>query len=296
MIDVYIQRFLDHMAVERGASVSTVTSYARDLAQFAELLDKRGVSEPREIDEGCIVAFLDMLRLRKYAPVSIARKVSAVRGLVKFLCAEREIEKSPLTIMEPYRPPKRLPKSLDVQEVGRLLDAPDIHNDLGLRDKAMLETLYAAGLRVSELISLKVEDVSLKMGFLRCVGKGDKERIVPLGEVAVGYIEAYIDRVRGRLASGDRSEYLFLTKLGGPMSRVMFWKIIKKYAQVSGISKPITPHTLRHSFATHMLERGADLRSVQEMLGHESIATTQVYTHVSRDHLRQVYRESHPRA
>ena len=296
MMDIYIQRFLDHIAVERGLSQNTIASYAKDLEQFDSFLTKRGVAEPTSIDESCLIAFLDNLSKAKYSAASTARKMSAVRSLIKFLCAEREISKSPLTTLESAKQPKRLPKSLEIEDISRLLDAPDIHDGLGLRDKAMLETLYATGLRVSELINLKVDDVSLRMGFIKCVGKGDKERVVPLGEVAAQFIAAYIDRVRGTLSHGERSEYLFLTKLGTSMSRVMFWKVIKKYALQAGIAKPITPHTLRHSFATHLLERGVDLRSLQEMLGHASIATTQVYTHVSRDHLREVYKESHPRA
>ena len=296
MMDIYVQRFLDHIAVERGLSENTVASYAKDLTQFVTFLIKRGITEPGAIDESCLIAFLDNLSKQKYAAASTARKMSAVRSLIKYLCAEREISKSPLTTMETVRPPKRLPKSLEVEDISRLLDAPDIRDSLGLRDKAMLETLYATGLRVSELISLKVDDISLRMGYIRCVGKGDKERVVPIGEIASQCIAAYSDRVRGTLTNGERSEYLFLTKRGSPMSRVMFWKVIKKYALQAGIAKSITPHTLRHSFATHLLERGADLRSLQEMLGHASIATTQVYTHVSRDHLREVYKESHPRA
>jgi integrase/recombinase XerD len=294
MMDVYVQRFLDHLIVERGLSANTIESYGRDLAQFAAFLAKRGVAEPRGIDEGCLVGFLDALNKRKYAAASVARKLSAVRSMVKFLCAEREIQGSPLSKMESARPPKRLPKSLDIDEVDRLLAAPDIRDDTGLRDKAMLETLYACGLRVSELISLKVEDLDLRSGFIRCIGKGNKERIVPIGKTAGEWILAYVEGVRGKLE--HRSEFLFLTKLGRPMSRVMFWKIIRKYSIQANVTKPITPHVLRHSFATHLLERGADLRSLQEMLGHASIATTQIYTHVSRDHLREVYRETHPRA
>lgn len=296
MIDVYVQRFLDHLIVERGLSANTISAYGRDLAQFAAFLARRGVTEPKGIDEGCLVAFLAELDKKKYAAASVARKLSAVRSMVKFLCAEREIEVSPLSRLEPARPPVRLPKSLDIDEVERLLDAPDVRDATGLRDKAMLETLYACGLRVSELISLKVEDLDLAAGFLRCVGKGDKERVVPIGETAAEWIRAYVEGGRGKHVSEHRSEYLFLTKLGKPMSRVMFWKIIGKYARIAAITKPITPHVLRHSFATHLLERGADLRSLQEMLGHASIATTQIYTHVSRDHLREVYRETHPRA
>jgi len=296
MIDLLIQNFLDHNSVERGLSTSTVASYGRDLSQFAAFLEKRGLTEPKDIDEPCMVAFLDLLKKNDYAHASVARKVSAVRSFIKYLCAERVITKSPLTTFETGRPPRRLPKSLDLDDVMRLLDAPKITDDLGLRDKAMLETLYATGLRVSELVNLKVEDVSLKMGFVRCVGKGNKERVVPLGEVAAEFIAAYMDRVRGRLAHGEISEYLFLTTGARPMSRGMFWKLIKKYASRAGITKNVTPHTLRHAFATHLLERGADLRSLQEMLGHVSIATTQVYTHVSREHLREIYNESHPRA
>lgn len=296
MIDGYIQRFLDHIVAERGLSGNTVASYGRDLAQFAGFLEKREVSDPHDIDEACVVAFLDTLQKGDYAPTSIARKVSAVRSLMGFLCAEREIERNPVSTLETGRPGRRLPKSLSVDEISRLLNAPDVRDDLGLRDKAMLETLYATGLRVSELVNLRVDDVNLNMGFLRCVGKGDKERAIPIGEIAAGCIKAYTDGARERLSRGERNPYLFLTKQSGPMSRVMFWKIIKKRAAEAGIAKEITPHMLRHSFATHLLERGADLRSVQEMLGHASIATTQVYTHVSRDHLREVYAESHPRA
>ena len=296
MIDFHIQRFLDHVAVERGLSNKTLEAYGRDLAQLAAFLQARNVSEPRDIDEHCLASFLDSLKKKNYAPTSIERKVSAVRSFIKFLCAERELSRSPLESIPTARHSRRLPKSLDVEEVSRLLDAPDVREDLGLRDKAMLETLYATGLRVSELVGLRAEDVDIRMGFLRCVGKGDKERVVPLGGMAAQCIGAYTDRVRGTLARGRRSEYLFLTTRGRPMSRVMFWKIIRKHAMRAGIKRSISPHMLRHSFATHLLERGADLRSIQEMLGHASIATTQVYTHVSRDHLRQVYKESHPRA
>ena len=296
MIDRYIQRYLDYIVVERGLSRSTVASYCRDLAQFAAFLEKRGVADPVEIDSDCVVSFLGYLAPNEYKSTSTARKMSCVRGLIKFLIAERVITKDPLSMLEITRQPARLPKSLGIEELARLLAAPDVRDDLGLRDKAMLETLYATGLRVSELVGLKVDDVDLRSGFVRCIGKGDKERIVPIGEIAINAILLYSDRVRGRLAKGEDSVYLFLTKLGQPMSRVMFWKIIKKYAAAAGITTVITPHVLRHSFATHLLERGADLRSLQEMLGHASIATTQIYTHVTRDHLREVYKEAHPRA
>ncbi|MGC8861879.1 MAG: site-specific tyrosine recombinase XerD [Armatimonadota bacterium] len=296
MMDVYVQRFLDSITVERGLSENTIASYARDLAQFAGFAHKRGVCEPRGMDEGLLIAFLAHLEKQRYAPTSVARKMSVVRSFIKFLLSEREIDRSPLAALHSVRPPRRLPKSLEIDEVSRLLNAPDVRDDLGLRDKAMLETLYATGLRVSELVLLKVNDVNLKAGFLRCLGKGGKERVVPLGEIAAQCIASYIDGVRGRLARGTKSEYLFLTIQGRPMSRVMFWKTIQKYARAANITRQVTPHMLRHSFATHLLERGADLRSLQEMLGHASIATTQVYTNVSRDHLREIYREAHPRS
>lgn len=295
-MDLYIQRFMDHLSVERGLSNNTIASYGRDLAQFASFLEKRGVTEPLQIDEDCVLTFLDQLKKEKYASTSMARKISAVRGLVKYLCGERLIQKNPLARLDTGRPPVRLPKSLNVDEISRLLNAPNVRDDLGLRDKAMLETLYATGLRVSELINLRVDDVNLKMGFIRCIGKGDKERIVPVGEIAAHCIDAYMNGSRDRLLKSERSEYLFLSKLSKPMSRIMFWKIIKKYALSAGIQKEITPHLLRHSFAVHLLERGADLRSLQEMLGHASITTTQIYTHVTRDHLREIYKETHPRA
>lgn len=296
MIDYHIQRFLDYTATERGLASKTLEAYGRDLSQFSAYLALHKITEAKAIDEACMLGFLDLLTKQKLASASIARKMTAVRCMIKYLIFEREIDKSPLEAIPSMRPPKRLPKSLDVDEVARILNAPQISDEYGIRDRAMLETLYATGLRVSELISLKTDDVNLKMGFVRCVGKGDKERIVPIGEIAAHLIEAYLDRARGKFARGQRSEYLFLSKLGKPMSRVMFWMIVKKYAAIAGIVKPITPHTLRHSFATHLLERGADLRSLQEMLGHASIATTEIYTHVSRDHLREVYKEAHPRA
>ena len=296
MIDYHVQRFLDYIALERGLANKTLEAYGRDLAQFAAYLSDREIVDPKAIDEPCLIGFLDRLSKKKMAPTSIARKMTAVRCFIKYLIGDGELTKSPLEALPATRPAKRLPKCLDVDEVSRLLNAPNVSDQFGLRDRAMLETLYATGLRVSELIGLKTDDVNLKMGFVRCIGKGQKERVVPIGEIAAHLIEVYVDRVRGRFAHGERSEYLFLSKLGSPMSRVMFWKIVKKHAQTAGITKPITPHTLRHSFATHLLERGADLRSLQEMLGHSSIATTEIYTHVTRDHLREIYKEAHPRA
>jgi integrase/recombinase XerD len=295
-MDIEVQRFLDWMAVERGLSRNTLASYSRDLVQFVDFAEKRGIKSPEGVDSQLILAFLASLEQARYAPTSVARKVSVVRSFFKFLIMERVIHENPFATLTISKPPRRLPKSLDVDEVALLLNAPDIRTDIGLRDKAMLETLYATGLRVSELVNLRIDDVNFGSGFIRCLGKGNKERVVPLGEIAACCIRSYICGPRNRVSGSEYSEYLFLTAQGMPMSRVAFWKIIKKYAKACGIRKEVTPHTLRHSFATHLLERGADLRSLQEMLGHASIATTQVYTHVSRDHLREIYRETHPRA
>ncbi|HOK53460.1 MAG TPA: site-specific tyrosine recombinase XerD [Armatimonadota bacterium] len=292
-MDIQVQRFLDYLLVERGLSGNTIASYGRDLAQFIEFAREVNADD---ITEEVLTQFLARLRRDKYATTSVARKLAAVRSFLKFLRREGVLRGDPMGLMDSPKPGKMLPKTLTEDEIVRLLQAPDLSDDNGLRDRAMIETLYATGLRVSELINLLVEDVNLNVGFLRCIGKGSKERVVPLGEVAIEILTLYLDKVRPVFTKGQRSEFLFLTNRGKPMTRVGFWKIIKKHARTAGITREITPHVLRHSFATHLLEHGADIRSIQEMLGHASVATTQVYTHVTRDHLREVYKKSHPRA
>ncbi|HOP79548.1 MAG TPA: site-specific tyrosine recombinase XerD [Armatimonadota bacterium] len=292
-MDIQVQRFLDYLLVERGLSGNTIASYGRDLAQFIEFAREVNADD---ITEEVLTQFLARLRRDKYATTSVARKLAAVRSFLKFLRREGVLRGDPMGLMDSPKPGKMLPKTLTEDEIVRFLQAPDLSDDNGLRDRAMIETLYATGLRVSELINLLVEDVNLNVGFLRCIGKGSKERVVPLGEVAIEILTLYLDKVRPVFTKGQRSEFLFLTNRGKPMTRVGFWKIIKKHARTAGITREITPHVLRHSFATHLLEHGADIRSIQEMLGHASVATTQVYTHVTRDHLREVYKKSHPRA
>ncbi len=296
MIDKLIQTFLDYAALERGLSNNTLAAYGRDLSQFAEYLAEINITESAQIGEATLLGFQSQLVKAGLKPTSMARKLTAVRCFIKYLASEELANQSCLEAIPAARPAQQLPKSLTVDEVARLLQAPSVSENNGLRDRAMLETLYATGLRVSELVNLKTADINLKMGFVRCIGKGNKERVVPIGEVAGLLIEKYTLHARGEFAKAERSEYLFLSRFGKPMSRVAFWNIIKKYTAIAGIDRPISPHMLRHSFATHLLERGADLRSLQEMLGHSSIAITEVYTHVSRDHLREVYKESHPRA
>lgn len=295
-MDSAIQAFTDYLTIERGLSSNTVEAYSRDLAQFASYARRHGISSVRDISDVTVQGFLDGLREAAMSPNSIGRKLSAVRTFCRFACREGVTDRDFTSEFESMKGSKRLPSVMTIEEVAAILSQPDLSTHSGLRDKAMIETLYASGLRVSELINLRLGDVNLSVGFLRCLGKGSKERVVPLGDVAIHCIEHYTAKSRPEYARSGSSEYLFLTNRGRKMSRVCFWKIIKKYAALAGISRNITPHTLRHSFATHLLQGGADLRSIQEMLGHADIATTQIYTHISREKLREVYRESHPRA
>lgn len=295
-MDEAVQAFLDHLSVERGLSANTVSSYGRDLSQFADFCKSRGASSADDLSGEMLSDFLGNLRDAGMSPNSINRKVSAIRTFCKFACREGFASKFFASETSGVKGVKRLPSVLSVDEVSLILSQPDYRDPIGLRDKAMLEILYAGGFRVSELISLKLSDVNPSVGFARCFGKGSKERIVPIGKVAADYLGRYLVGSRPKFAGKGSSEYLFLSSRGKKMSRVGFWKIIKKYVAKAGITKKVTPHTLRHSFATHLLEGGADLRSIQEMLGHADIATTQIYTHVSRDKLKQVFRDSHPRA
>lgn len=295
-MDQVIQAFLDYLAVEKTVSANTVLAYARDLAQFCEFVQARGISAPRDLTEDDVLGFLEHLKKAGMSGNSIRRKLSAVKTFCKFAVRDGYASKNCTANIEGKGHSSRLPGVMTVEEVFSLLDQPDISSPAGARDKAMLETLYASGLRVSELINLRLMDVNHIVGFVRCMGKGSKERIVPLGKIAVKCIEHYLNAGRMEYARSGSSEYLFLTSRGRKMSRVGFWKIIKKYAARAGIKKNITPHTLRHSFATHLLQGGADLRSIQEMLGHADIATTQIYTHVSREELKEIYRQTHPRA
>lgn len=295
-MDADVQAFLDHLTVERGLSANTVSAYACDLAQFVQYVRGKSISSLEDVTEAVLLGFMERLREAGMSPNTVSRKLSAIKTFSKFAYREGHITKDFTANIEGMRAVKKLPSVLTIEEVANLLQQPDGRDPASARDKAMLETLYATGVRVSELINLRMTDVNPGVGFLRCFGKGSKERIVPLGKVAIDYLNRYLANARPKFARSGSSEYLFLTNRGKKMSRVGFWKIIKKYATRSGITKNITPHTLRHSFATHLLQGGADLRSIQEMLGHADIATTQVYTHVSRDKLKEVYRETHPRA
>jgi integrase/recombinase XerD len=283
------EKFLTYLRIERGLSANTMHAYKHDLEMYRLHLGRISILNSRPAD---VSSFLKYLYSQGLKPRSAARALATVRGLHKFLMLEKISSVNPTTTVEAPRGFVPLPHFLSVEEVDRLLEAPDLGTLAGIRDRAMIEVLYATGLRVSELTGLRVDGVNLQSGFLRCFGKGSKERIVPLGESACYAVESYLKTSRGEFAS----EHLFLTSRGAPLSRFEFWEIIKRYAAIAEIRKNISPHVLRHSFATHLLDRGADLRAVQMMLGHSDISTTQIYTHVIRERLRQIYKSFHPRA
>ena len=292
--DRWIDAYLDHLRVERGLSPHTLQAYAADLSRYLGLLGSCGttlqVAGPAEI--GRVLAELASAGL---STRSQARFLSSLRGLYKHLVREEQLASNPLELVESPRVSRKLPGLLSAPEVLRLLAAPDPNALRGVRDAAMLHTLYASGLRVSELVGLRLAAVDLRTGVLTALGKGRKQRIVPLGELAIDSIQRYLATVRGLWARA-REPRLFVTQRGTGMTRQAFWKNLKRYSRVAGITRNVSPHVLRHSFATHLLEGGADLRVVQTLLGHSDISTTQVYTHVSAEHLRTMHRRYHPRA
>jgi integrase/recombinase XerD len=292
-----VQAFIDHLDVERRLSKNTLDSYQRDLSQYTRFLNGNEISGWTDTQKVHIQSYLLHLKKLGRTPATISRSLVSIRSFHHFLMREGQASANPAFDLEPPKLDKPLPKVLTVAEVEQLLDAPDPSNRQGARDKAMLELLYATGIRVTELISLDLESLNLDMGFVRCVGKGGKERVVPLGKTAAGFLAHYIDTMRPRLLKEDtESQALFVNHAGGRLTRQGFWKIIKKHAREAKIESDITPHTLRHSFAAHLLDNGADLRSVQEMLGHADISTTQIYTQVSKTRLKDVYDRAHPRA
>ncbi|MFD2611945.1 site-specific tyrosine recombinase XerD [Paenibacillus gansuensis] len=292
-----LHTFIHYLSVERGLSRNTLESYERDITKYIEFLAKEGITAWEQVTKAQIISYMLKLRQLGRASATISRTLIAVRSFHQFLVRERITAGDPTLNMETPRQEKRLPKVLSIAEVETLLEAPETSTPAGLRDKAMLEVLYATGIRVSELISLDVDSVNLPMGFVRCIGKGSKERIIPLGRIAGECLDVYIQTMRPQLLKSNRDEpSLFLNHHGARLTRQGFWKIIKKHAKEVSIMKEITPHTLRHSFATHLLENGADLRAVQEMLGHADISTTQIYTHVTKSKMKEVYDRTHPRA
>jgi len=294
-----LDEFLNYLVVERGLSKNTLESYSRDLNKYLEYLESCGVLDIKDIKETSsshIISFISTLKKKGLATKTTARNLVAIKMFYKFLVNENYLKENPAVKIESPKTWVRLPNTLTLNEVERLLDQPDTKSPLGIRDSAMLELLYATGLRVSELILLSLNDINLDVGYLIAFGKGNKERIVPIGNQAIKKVKEYLLSSRKKLLKNSNSLYLFLNRSGQPLSRQGFWKIVKKYTFKAGIKKNITPHTLRHSFATHLLERGADLRSVQTMLGHVDISTTQIYTHITKERLKKLHSELHPRA
>ena len=294
-----INAFLNCVKVEKGLAQNTVAAYSRDLAKFAAFAAKhrRTLAGIRRED---IVDFLASLYQQKLDSRSVARHLVTLRNFFRFALTEGFVKTDPTLNLESPKVRQTLPGYLRLEEVERLLEQPNLSTPLGMRDRAMLEVLYSTGLRVSELVGLRVSDLEMRMGCVRCVGKGDKERLVPIGRKALAAVEQYLRDARPQLLRARRPgpvvHFLFVNRLGGRLSRVGVWKILAAYGRRAGLRAPLTPHKLRHSFATHLLERGADLRSVQLMLGHADISTTQIYTHVVEERLKHIYKAHHPRA
>jgi integrase/recombinase XerD len=294
-VSAALSSFLTHIRVEKGLSPNTVSAYRRDLMKFSDFAQKRKL--PLEaVRRDDLVDFLAALYRQKLESKSVARHLVSLRNFFRFAQIQRLISADPSVNLESPKIRRALPGYLRLEEVERLLAQPDAKTPFGLRDRAMLEVLYSAGLRVSELVSLRVSDLDTKAGCVRCIGKGDKERIVPVGKKALSTVEKYLRDARAKLVGKATSTTMFINRRGGALSRVGVWKILSTYGRRAGLRVPLTPHMLRHSFATHLLERGADLRSVQLMLGHADISTTQIYTHVVEERLKQIYKAHHPRA
>lgn len=295
------QAFLEYLEVERMFSGNTIAAYRNDLGQFLSFLQALGPAErPRgwgNVTRDHVIKYMLDMREREYAASTIARKVAAVKSFFGYMVEQGYLRRDPTAELDSPKVEKHLPNTMSREEVERLLTMPPSSTPTGLRDKALLELLYATGLRVSELVALDVEDVDIRAGTVRCMGKGSKERVLPIYDQALEVLNQYVSKGRPDfLRPGDNEPALFLNRRGERLTRQGLWLIIKRYVEEAGISATVTPHTLRHSFATHMLRGGAGLREVQQMLGHASISTTQVYTQVTRDHLREAYDEAHPRA
>jgi integrase/recombinase XerD len=293
-----ISSFLTHVQVEKGLASNTLSAYKRDLKKFEEFAKKEKLSL-EGVTKDQVVDFLASLYRQKLDGKTVARHLVTLRNFFRHAQVQELVKEDPTAHLESPKIRRSLPGYLRLEDVERLLEQPDLKTALGLRDRAMLEVLYSTGLRVSELTSLKVPDLDTKVGCVRCIGKGDKERIVPVGRKALGSVEKYLRDGRPELLGNGRGgagAYLFVNRRGGRISRVGVWKILSSYGKKAGLRMALTPHMLRHSFATHMLERGADLRSVQLMLGHSDISTTQIYTHVVEERLKQIYKAHHPRA
>jgi len=290
-----IDSFLDYLSVERALAKNTIMAYRQDLNIYLDFIIKRGIEALSKVSKNDIVEFMLSQKDNGVSPTSISRRLAAIRMFHRFLCRERVLKSDPAALIESPKLWKKIPDTLSLNEVEALISQPDARDHQGARDKAILEALYATGMRVSESTDLKTNNVNLDIGFLRCIGKGNKERVIPLGKKAIHSINRYLEFSRPYFLKQKTSEYLFISRCGNKLSRQSVWKLIKRYSKEAKIKKLVKVHTLRHSFATHLLERGADLRSVQEMLGHSNISTTQIYTHIDKERLKSIHRMFHPR-
>ncbi|MFB0507283.1 MAG: site-specific tyrosine recombinase XerD [Thermodesulfobacteriota bacterium] len=292
----WIDSYMNYITVERGLSQNTLDSYGADLVRYQSFLRELGIVQIGETSKLEVMAYLLSLRKRDLSDKTVARSIAVLRGFYRWLADEGVLQGNPLEDMESPRTTRSLPEVLSLDEVDSLLNQPDPSSPIGMRNKAMLELLYATGLRVSELTNLVLTNINLEAGYLIVLGKGAKQRIVPMGQEALHWLKRYLEESRQKLLGNNRSPRTFVSQWGRGMTRQSFWKIMKKYALMAGIRKKISPHTLRHSFASHLLEGGADLRSVQSLLGHVDISTTQIYTHVTRERLKKIHAQYHPRS
>jgi integrase/recombinase XerD len=294
-MDQLLDQFLHYLIVEKGLSQNTIEAYSHGLVRFLDHLKRKKIQDVCDVGKIDVQSFLLSLRKKNLNTKSVVRDLAAIRSFFRFLIQEGVLESNPVENLESPKVAKTLPEILSLREIEQILEQPNLQTSLGMRDRAMLEMLYATGMRVSELTHLPTQQVNLEGGYVLLYGKGSKERVVPLGSEAMKWVAHYLQEARGALSKGRESAFLFINRSGKEMSRQGFWKNLKDYAKKAGLHKRITPHLLRHSFASHLLERGADLRSVQMMLGHVDISTTQIYTHVTGEKLKKVHKQYHPR-
>ena len=290
-----LNQYFNHLLIEKGAAGNTLEAYGRDLKRYVSFLEQKGLTDVRRANSQTVIDFLVQIKDEGLSANSMNRLLAALRGFYKFLLQEKVLDESPLAHIELAKVWMRLPDTVSKEEMNLILSQPGDQTPFALRDSAMLELLYATGLRVSELISLTMNSINWQVGFLIVMGKGSKERVVPIGKAAYDCVRRYVDEARPRLLKSKTTDALFLNRFGGAFTRQGLWKIIIHYAQKAGLQKNVHPHTFRHSFASHLLDGGADLRAVQVMLGHADISTTQIYTHVTKDRLREIHRKYHPR-
>lgn len=291
-----INDYLHYLTIERGLSLNTRKNYERDLLQYLHYLEDEQITSWQDVDRYVVINYLEKMHDEKKAPATVTRMITSLRRFHQFLRQERLTDHDPMQHIDTPKKVQKLPSTLSLTEVERLIETPDTTKNLGIRDRAILEVMYATGMRVSELVGLKLSDLHLSLGLVQTLGKGDKERIIPLGDYAIQWLERYLDEARPLLVANPSETHVFVNHHGTGLSRQGIWKNLKQLVREAGINKEVTPHTLRHSFATHLLENGADLRTVQELLGHADISTTQIYTHITKKRMTDVYKQHFPRA